>query len=108
MRKAVFVLLAAAAIASARSYTVNLFQPATFGGVELKPGQYKLEVNDKTAVLRNGKTQGEAQVKVENGETKYDITTVRFENVGSPMKIQEIRIGGTKTKLVLSEGSAGN
>jgi len=106
MRKAVFILLAAAAVASARSYTVNLFQPAMFGTVELQPGEYKVEVNEQTAVIRNGKVHGESQVKVENGDTKYDKTTVRFDSGGGKMKIQEIRIGGTKTKLVLIPSGA--
>ena len=100
MRKVVFFLLVATAIASARSYTVNLFQPAMFGNVELQPGEYKVEVNEQTAVIRNGKVHGESQVKVENGEAKYGTTTVRFDNGGGKMKIQEIRLGGTKTKLV--------
>src|SRR5437660_10535404 len=102
MRKAVFFMLAAAAAASAKSYTVNLFQPAQFGNVELKPGEYKVEVNDQTATIRNGKLRGESPVKVENGDTKYDTTTVRFDNGGGKMKIQEIRRGGTKTKLVFT------
>ena len=100
MRKVVFFLLVATAVASARSYTVNLFQPAMFGTVELQPGEYKVEVNEQTAVIRNGKVHGESQVKVENGEMKYGTTTVRFDNGGGKMKIQEIRLGGTKTKLV--------
>lgn len=102
MNKAVFCLLAAAAIASAKSYTVNLFQPALFGNVELKPGAYQVEVKEQTAVIRNGKTIGESPVKVETGDIKFDTTIVRFDNGGGKMKIQEIRLGGTKTKLVFN------
>jgi len=105
MRKAVFVLMAAVAVVNAKSYTVNLFQPTVFGNVELKPGEYKVEVNEQTAVIRNGKLRGESPVKVENGETKYDTTTVRYDNGGGKMKIQEIRLGGTKTKLVFGAQS---
>jgi hypothetical protein len=99
-RKVVFVLLFAAAIASAKSYTVNLFQAAQLGETELQPGSYQIEVNEKTAVIKNGKVHGESPVKVEDGDVKYDRTTVRFDNAGGKMKIQEIRLGGTKTKLV--------
>jgi hypothetical protein len=102
MRKAVFFMLLAAAVASAKSYTVNLFQPAMFGSVELQPGEYKVEVNEQKAVIRNGKVLGESPVKVESGETKYGTTTVRFDNSSGKMKIQEIRLGGTKTKLVFT------
>jgi hypothetical protein len=102
MNKAVFCLLAAAAVASAKSYTMNLFQPALFGNVELKPGAYRVEVKEQTASVRNGKTLAESPVKVETGDTKFDTTTVRFDNGSGKMKIQEIRIGGTKTKLVFN------
>ncbi len=100
--KAAFFLLLAAAMASAKSYTVNLFQPAMFGGMELLPGEYRVEVNQQTAVIRKGKVHGECPVKVETGEQKYDATTVRFDNASGKPKIQEIRIGGTKTKLVFA------
>ena len=102
IRKAAFVLLAAAALASAKSYTVNLFQPAVFGGVELKPGEYRVEVKEQTAVIIQGKSRQESPVKVENGEEKYGTTTVRFDNTGGKLRIQEIRLGGTKTKLVFA------
>ena len=104
IRKAAFILLfaAAAAVASARTYTVNLFETATFGTMELKPGEYKVDVNDNTAVIRNGKVHGEAPIRLENVDAKYDTTTVRFNTDGGKMKIVEIRLGGTKTKLVVS------
>ena len=108
MRIAAFVLMTAvAAMASSKSYTVNLLAPATFGGVELKPGEYKVEVNDQTAVIRSGKIRGESAVRVENVENKFDTTSVRLDHATGKPKIQEIRVGGTKTKLVFAEG-AGN
>jgi hypothetical protein len=102
LTKTAFVLLLAAAVASAKSYTVTLFQPAMFGGVELKAGQYRVEVNEQKAVIRNGKLKGECDVKIENGDAKYDATSVRYENSDGRMKIHEIRLGGTKTKLVFN------
>jgi hypothetical protein len=106
-RKLVFSFaIAALAIASAKSYTVNLFQPATLGGTELKAGEYQLEVVDQKAVMRNGKIDAEAPVKVETGDTKYGTTTVRFATGDGKMRVQEIRIGGTKTKLVFLDATA--
>ena len=100
--KAAFLLLLAAAVASAKTYTVNLYQAAAFGEVELAPGQYKVEVNEGKAVIRNGKVHGESAVKVEDGTDKFDRTTIRFDNAGGKTKIQEIRLGGTRTKLVFT------
>jgi hypothetical protein len=95
--------LAGLAVASAKSYTVNLFQPAVVGNTELKAGEYQVEVADQKAVFRNGKIDSQAPVKVEANDVKYGSTTVRFSNGDGKMHIQEIHIGGTKTKLVFSE-----
>ena len=104
MRKVLpFFLVAGLAVASARSYTVNLFETATVGTTELKPGEYKIEVNDQKAVIRKGKVQTESAVKVEEGETKFDTTVVRYVNsTDGKIRIQEIRLGGTKTRLVFT------
>jgi len=72
----------AVASASAKSYSVQLFEPA---------------------VLTSGKVHCEAPVKVESADSKYSSTTVRFSNGDGKMHIQEIHLGGTKTKLVFNE-----
>jgi len=98
-----FFLVAGLAVASARSYTVSLFETAMVGSTELKPGEYKIEVNDQKAVIRRGKVQTESPVKVEEGDTKFDTTVVRYVNdAGGKVRIQEIRLGGTRTKLVFT------
>lgn len=96
-------VIAGMAVASAKSYSLNLFQSAMVGTTELKPGEYRVEVVDQKAVIRNGKVESQAPVKVETGDAKYDATTVRFSNADGKMHIQEIRLGGTKTKLVFNE-----
>jgi hypothetical protein len=73
------------------------------GNTELKAGEYKVEVVDQKAVIRKGKFQGEAPVKVETNGTRFDATTVRYNTGDGTMRIQEIRLGGTNTKLVFSE-----
>ena len=56
MKKAVlFVcLLAGMAFASAKSFTVSLFEPAMIGGTELKAGDYKCELQDQKIVIKHG------------------------------------------------------
>ena len=105
MRKVLlsFAVVALAAVAGTKSYTVNLFEPAVIGATELKPGEYKVEVVDQKAVIRNGKLHGEFPVKVETSDSKYSATTVRFSNGDGKLHIQEIHIGGTTTKLIFSE-----
>lgn len=85
-------------MASAKTYTVTLYQAVQLGGKELKPGAYRVEVNEDKAVFKNGPVQSEAPVKVENSETRFATTSVRLVGDGTP-KIDEIRIGGSKTVL---------
>jgi hypothetical protein len=73
------------------------------GGTELQPGEYKLDVQDtKVIVLKNGKQTAESEVKVETTDTKFSGTSVRYANGDGKYKVQEIRLGGTKTKLVFN------
>jgi hypothetical protein len=47
--------------------------------------------------------QTESAVKVEEGDSKFDTTVVRYvNNADGKVRIQEIRIGGTKTKLLFT------
>jgi len=103
MKKLIVLALAITgmALAASKTYTVNLLQPAKLAGMDLKAGEYRIEVVDESkAIVKNGKMHGEAAVKVENGNEKYGVTSVRL---GEARKVQEIRIGGTKTKLVFTE-----
>lgn len=95
--------IAALAIAGTKAYSINLHEPALLGTTVLEPGEYRVEVVDQKAVVRNGKFHGEVPVKIENGDNKYNTTTVRFDNADGKMHIQEIHIGGTKTRLVFNE-----
>jgi len=95
--------LGMAAIASAKSYSITLFQPSLIGGAELKPGNYSLEVKDQKVVIRQGKVTGEAAVKVEHADNKYGSTTVRYTNGDGKYHIQEIHLGGTDLRLVVAE-----
>jgi hypothetical protein len=102
--KLLFVFaIAGLVIASAKSYSVDLFQPSQLGGMQLTPGHYTVEVVDQKAVLRGGKVKCEAPVKVEDADRKFNTTSVRFDNADGKMRIQEIHIGGSKTKLVFTE-----
>lgn len=103
MKRLVFVFaVLALAVASAETYRVTLFQPAVVQGTELKPGDYKLELKDAKIVIGNASQKVEANVTVESAEKKFGVTTVRYANADGKYSIQEIRLGGTKTRLVLN------
>jgi hypothetical protein len=95
--------LAGLAVASAKTYAIDLYQPAMLGSFELAPGHYSVDVADMKAVFRNGRIHGEAPVKMEDVDNKYNRTSVVLTNNGGQMHIQEIHIAGTRMKLVFAE-----
>ena len=97
----VFAVLALA-VASAATYKVTIFQPSVVKGNELKAGDYRLSVQNDKVTIVNGKHSVEVPVKIENVEQKYDSTAVRYSDEGGKTTISEIRLGGTKTKLVFT------
>jgi len=94
------------AVGQAATYQVTLYRPTVVAGQELKAGEYKVEVNNDTAVISHGKVSVEAKVKTESTEKKFDSTTVKYVKDGEKFKLQEIGIGGSKTKLILREDGA--
>ncbi len=90
------------AIASAKTYTLTLFQPSVLNGTEMKAGEYKLDLNGDKIVIRGNKQKVEANVQVVTNDQKYSSTSVRYGNRDGKYRIQEIRIGGTNTKLVVN------
>lgn len=102
----VFALAGLAAMAGNKSYTFTLFDTATVGNMEMKPGTYKVEVADQKAIIHNGKLTSEVPVKVETSDSKYDRTSVRISKDNGKYRLDEIHVGGTNTKLVL-EGNSG-
>ena len=104
MKKMIVCLAAAVSLvwAGAMSTRVTLFQPSTLNGVDLKPGDYKIQVNGDTLTMQNGKTKAEAPVKTEQNAEKFGATSIRYSNGDGKMRITEIRVGGTNTKLVVN------
>lgn len=99
-----FAVMALAVASAADSYRVTLYQPSVVAGKELKPGEYKVTVKDNKAVIGQGKSAVEAPVKVEASDNKFGTTSVRYETADGKYKVQEIRLGNTKTKLVFQNG----
>lgn len=106
LRKVVFSFaVLGLALASAKSYTVNLFEPALAGNTELKAGEYEVSVAGQNVVLKGAKVESQSPVKVETVEKKYDATSVKYIVNGGKRQILEIHLGGTKTKLVFTDAT---
>ena len=84
------------------SYRITLLQPSVVNGTVLKAGDYKLSVTNDKVTIVSGKTTVEAPVKVEQTEQKFDSTAIRYVDQAGKAAISEIRLGGTKTKVVFN------
>ena len=107
MKKALTVLfvLGISAAYAASSYRVTLYKPTTINGTQLKPGDVKLELQGDKVVVKQGKTSVESSVTVQNGSQKFDATTVGYVGDSTNNQVQEIRIGGTTTKILFDGGA---
>jgi hypothetical protein len=85
------------------TYKVSLLDDSNIGGKQFKAGDYKVELKDSsTAVILKGKKSVEVPVKEETAPSKFSTTEIQY--VGDH-KVQEIRIGGTNTKLVFGDNN---
>ncbi len=84
-----------------KSYTVTLTQPSVVSGTQLKAGDYQLKVTPDKITIGTGKNLVEVKAKVETSEQKFSSTAIRYAETGGQAIVTEIRLGGTKTKLVL-------
>lgn len=100
-----FALMGVAALAGTKSYTFTLYGPTMVGNVELQAGSYKLDVGEQKALIHYGKQTTEVPVKVETSDSKYRDTTLKISNDNGRRRVEEIHLGGTKTKLVLTENT---
>ena len=100
MKKLLFAFsgIALMIASAAANFTVQIYSPTKLNGAELKPGEYKVELKNDTAVFWQGKKSMEAPVKVETASEKFGSTSVKYDNGA----IQEIRVGGTNKKLIFA------
>jgi hypothetical protein len=107
MKKALAVMFAIgiSAAYAASSYHVTLYKPTTINGTQLKAGDVKLELQGDKVVIKQGKTSVESSVTVENGSKKFDMTSVGYVGDSSNNQVQEIRLGGTTTKILFEAGA---
>jgi len=93
--------VAASAIAAAATYKVSLPVDVVLDGHELSAGDYRVDVNNDTAVLQKGKQKVETKVRTETVDQKFGSTSVRYVQAnGNRYTMNSISVGGTKTKLI--------
>jgi hypothetical protein len=91
------------AVASAETCRLTLSQPSKVSGKVFKAGDYRLNVEASKVTIVGDKESVEVPAKVETVGNKFDTTAVRYSGTGEAVTVTEIRIGGTKTKLVFED-----
>ena len=105
---ATVITLALAVAFGASAHRITLDKPAIIGGTELKPGDYRVELQGEKVTISNKKSSVDATVHVETATgDKFRSTTMCCLSDDGKYNLQEIRLGGTNQKLVISaEGPA--
>ena len=81
---------------AASPYSVKLYDPVWIGDTQLKPGDYKVEMQGDKATFKNGKTVVEVPATLGKNDHKYSYTSL----VSVDSKLHEIDLGGTTAKIV--------
>ncbi len=98
---ALFVLVAPAM--ADKSYDVTMTNAATAGSIQLQPGDYHLVLDNSKVRFTELKTGKEFEVdaKIDNSaDRKFERTEIHLERVAGATLITEIRLGGTKARVV--------
>lgn len=102
MKTVVFALFALSATVFAASHKVTIYQPMVVGGVELRPGDYKVEVENGKMTMRSGKVVAEAAVREATAERRFDATSTKYADENGKLRLKEVRIGGTTKQYIVT------
>jgi len=91
---------------AASNYHVRIADPTWVGTTELKPGDYQVSVDGDKVTFKLGKTIVAVAAKVETNASKYSDTMLDIKTENGQAKLKELDLGGTKSKIVLSDSSS--
>jgi hypothetical protein len=88
-------------LAVAKTYDISFSSPTKVGNAQLKPGDYRLQVNGTKATFTNVETLKavSTEVKVETTDKKFGDTKVDSTTDGGTSVVKDIELGGSKVKL---------
>jgi len=92
---------------AASTHHMTITSPTWVNGTELKPGDYRVQVEGNKATFTGKETNVEVPATVSEATQKYPTTSFRSDNVNGKQQLEEIQFGGTKTKIVLGGRTSG-
>jgi hypothetical protein len=96
------LLFALVAFAASKTYHVTFDSNAWIGATEVKAGDYKVQVDGGTAILKSGKKAIQVPAKLETAERPFAITGVVITTIDGKPQVQAIQIGGTTDRIVFA------
>jgi hypothetical protein len=101
LKRIAILALLGVSLASAKTYTFSVSEPAQAGQAQLKPGEYSLKVDGPQVLLidKTGRPIN-ATAKVETVDRKFDQTAISISKADGTSRIQWIALGGSKNKVV--------
>src|SRR5579871_3015461 len=98
--------LSSTASAASNKFNVTFDRPAVVGGVELKPGEYRLTLDGDKVTIASKQQTAESGVAMHTEQRKFSSTTVRYETGDGKNNVTLIRLGGTNEVIEFSSQSA--
>jgi len=92
---------------AASNYHLKITTPTWVNGNELKPGDYRVQVESDKVMITGRDTNVEAPAKINTAEKKFSVTSTRSSDASGQHQLEEIDFGGSKTSVVLKSGSNG-
>ena len=103
-KRLAIVALMSVVLASAKTYTFTISEPATAGSAQLKPGEYKLKLDGTQVVLiDNGGKQIDTTAKVETADRKFNQTSISISTADGSNRIISIELGGSTNRVVFED-----
>src|SRR5271156_5443843 len=91
---------------AASTYHVKIADPTWVGGTQLKPGEYEVKVDGDKVTFKQGKNIVAVSAKVETNASKFSDTQMDIKTENGQAKLKELDLGGTKSKIMLTDASA--
>ena len=94
--------LATGIASAASSYNVTLRAHTVVAGKELKQGSYRVHMDGNNATIKGEGGSVQTTVTPTQNETKFTSTNVQYHLIDGKFDLDEIRLGGTSTRLVFT------
>lgn len=98
-----FMVLGVSAFAASNTFKVEFPQDSVIEGKSFKAGEYKVSMENGTAVIKMGKNAVQVPAHEVAGNKVASTELIYQDNSGT---LREIRLGGTSTRIVFEDGAA--